>query len=205
MISVGPVILVEGKYDKIKLSQIFDATILTTDGFGIFRQKDKLQLLRRLAETRGLLVFTDSDGAGFVIRSYLKGALPKGKIYHAYLPDLYGKERRKTHASKEGKLGVEGVSAEIILQAVARSGALEERSKPINDITKADLYSLGLSGGKGSKQRRQGLLERLALPQQLSPNALLEVLNCVTDLSRLKVVVAELDGETRDVGKETVS
>ena len=154
MIPVGPVILVEGKYDKIKLSQIFDATILTTDGFGIFHQKDKLRLLRRLAESRGLLVFTDPDGAGFVIRGYLKGAIPKGRIYHAYIPDISGKERRKAHPSKEGKLGVEGVPTEVIIQAVERSGALSEPSRPAGSITKADLYQLGLSGGAGSRALR---------------------------------------------------
>ena len=118
MIRLEPVILVEGKYDKIKLSQIFDATILTTDGFGIFKQKDKVALLRRLAAARGLLVFTDSDGAGFVIRNFLKGTLTEGRVYHAYIPDLYGKEKRKAKGSKEGKLGVEGVPDEVLIRAV---------------------------------------------------------------------------------------
>ena len=161
MIKLGPVILVEGKYDKIKLGQIFDATILTTDGFGIFKQKDKLKLLRRLAESRGLLVFTDSDGAGLVIRNYLKGAIPEGKIYHAYIPDLYGKEKRKAKGSKEGKLGVEGVPDEVIVKAVERSGALSENMLPSGDITKADLFELGLSGGAGSAQKRLYLLKAL--------------------------------------------
>ena len=188
MIKVGPVILVEGKYDKIKLSQIFDATILTTDGFGIFKQKDKLDLLRRLAETRGLLVFTDPDGAGFVIRNYLKGAVPKDKLFHAYIPDLYGKEKRKAKGSKEGKLGVEGVPDEVIIRAVEASGALQGSIPVKSGITKADLYELGLSGGAGSVQRRQRLLQELKLPQQLSPNALLDVLNCNTDMQELKAM-----------------
>ena len=195
MIKVGPVILVEGKYDKIKLSQIFDATILTTDGFGIFKQKDKLDLLRHLAETRGLLVFTDPDGAGFVIRNYLKGAVPKEKLFHAYIPDLYGKEKRKSKGSKEGKLGVEGVPDEVIIRAVEASGALQGVVPAKSGITKADLYELGLSGGAGSAQRRQRLLKDLQLPQQLSPNALLDVLNCITDLESLKALAVSWEDE----------
>ena len=189
MMKVGPVILVEGKYDKIKLSQIFDATILTTDGFGIFKQKDKLALLRRLAETRGLLIFTDPDGAGFVIRNYLKGAVPKEKLFHAYIPDLYGKEKRKAKGSKEGKLGVEGVPDDVIIRAVEASGALQGSVPAKSGITKADLYELGLSGSAGSTQRRLRLLKELQLPQQLSSNALLDVLNCIIDLESLTAMV----------------
>ena len=195
MIKVGPVILVEGKYDKIKLSQIFDATILTTDGFGIFKQKDKLALLRRLAETRGLLIFTDPDGAGFVIRNYLKGAVPKEKLFHAYIPDLYGKEKRKAKGSKEGKLGVEGVPDDVIIRAVEASGALQGSAPAKNGITKADLYELGLSGSAGSTQRRLRLLKELQLPQQLSSNALLDVLNCIIDLESLTAMVESWEEE----------
>lgn len=195
MIKVGPVILVEGKYDKIKLSQIFDATILTTDGFGIFKQKDKLALLRRLAETRGLLIFTDPDGAGFVIRNYLKGAVPKEKLFHAYIPDLYGKEKRKAKGSKEGKLGVEGVPDDVIIRAVEASGALQGSVPAKSGITKADLYELGLSGSAGSTQRRLRLLKELQLPQQLSPNALLDVLNCIIDLESLTAMVESWEEE----------
>ena len=195
MIKVGPVILVEGKYDKIKLSQIFDATIFITDGFGIFKQKDKLALLRRLAETRGLLIFTDPDGAGFVIRNYLKGAVPKEKLFHAYIPDLYGKEKRKAKGSKEGKLGVEGVPDDVIIRAVEASGALQGSVPAKSGITKADLYELGLSGSAGSTQRRLRLLKELQLPQQLSPNALLDVLNCITDLESLTAMVESWEEE----------
>ena len=195
MIKVGPVILVEGKYDKIKLSQIFDATILTTDGFGIFKQKDKLALLRRLAETRGLLIFTDPDGAGFVIRNYLKGAVPKEKLFHAYIPDLYGKEKRKAKGSKEGKLGVEGVPDDVIIRAVEASGALQGSVPAKSGITKADLYEMGLSGSAGSTQRRLRLLKELQLPQQLSSNALLDVLNCITDLESLTAMVESWEEE----------
>ena len=195
MIKVGPVILVEGKYDKIKLSQIFDATILTTDGFGIFKQKDKLALLRRLAETRGLLIFTDPDGAGFVIRNYLKGAVPKEKLFHAYIPDLYGKEKRKSKGSKEGKLGVEGVPDDVIIRAVEASGALQGSVPAKSGITKADLYEMGLSGSAGSTQRRLRLLKELQLPQQLSSNALLDVLNCIIDLESLTAMVESWEEE----------
>ena len=195
MMKVGPVILVEGKYDKIKLSQIFDATILTTDGFGIFKQKDKLALLRRLAETRGLLIFTDPDGAGFVIRNYLKGAVSKEKLFHAYIPDLYGKEKRKAKGAKEGKLGVEGVPDDVIIRAVEASGALQKSAPAKNGITKADLYEMGLSGSAGSTQRRLRLLKELQLPQQLSSNALLDVLNCIIDLESLTAMVESWEEE----------
>lgn len=193
MIKLGPVILVEGKYDKIKLAQIFDATILTTDGFGIFKQKEKLAMLRRLAESHGLLVFTDSDGAGLVIRNFLKGSVPNGKIYHAYIPDLYGKEKRKAKGSKEGKLGVEGVPDAVIINAVEQSGALDETPRAKGGITKTDLYELGLAGGPGSAQRRKTLLKALQLPENLSSNALLDVLNCLYDLDGLKTVIETVD------------
>ena len=192
MIKLGPVILVEGKYDKIKLSQIFDTTILTTDGFGIFKQKDKVAMLRKLAETHGLLVFTDADGAGLVIRNFLKGAITGGKVYHAFIPDLYGKEKRKAKGSKEGKLGVEGVPDEIIIQAVERSGAMDETPREKGGITKADLYDLGLSGGQGSAEKRKALLKALQLPENLSSNALLDVLNCMTDREELAKLGNEL-------------
>ena len=194
MIKLEPVILVEGKYDKIKLSQIFDATILTSDGFGIFKQKDKLQLLRQLAETRGLLVFTDPDGAGFVIRNYLKGAVSSGKIYHAYIPDLYGKEKRKAKGSKEGKLGVEGVPDEVIIRAVEQSGAMQPEVTQRGAITKADLFELGLSGA-GSTARRERLMQQLQLPKQMSPNALLDVLNCISSLEQLTDMVAKWEDD----------
>ena len=195
MIKLKQAVIVEGKYDKIKLSQIFDATILTTDGFGIFKQKDKLALLRRLAETRGLLIFTDSDGAGFVIRNYLKGAVSKEKLFHAYIPELYGKEKRKAKGSKEGKLGVEGVPDDVIIRAVEASGALQGSVPAKSGITKADLYELGLSGSAGSTQRRLRLLKELQLPQQLSSNALLDVLNCIIDLESLTAMVESWEEE----------
>lgn len=192
MIPLRPVILVEGKYDKIKLSQIFDATILTTEGFGIFKQKEKTALLRRLAETCGLLIFTDADGAGLVIRNYLKGAIPSGTVYHAYLPPVKGKERRKAHPSGEGLLGVEGVSDELIIKAVRDSGALDLEPRAKGDLTKANLYDLGLSGTEGSTARRKAVMRALSLPENLSANALLDVLNCVTDQNGLRRLLEQM-------------
>ncbi|MBQ7491928.1 MAG: DUF4093 domain-containing protein [Clostridia bacterium] len=192
MIPLRPVILVEGKYDKIKLSQIFDATILTTEGFGIFKQKEKTALLRRLAETCGLLIFTDADGAGLVIRNYLKGAIPSGTVYHAYLPPVKGKERRKAHPSGEGLLGVEGVSDELIIKAVRDSGALDLEPRAKGDLTKANLYDLGLSGTEGSTARRKAVMRALSLPENLSANALLDVLNCVTDQNGLRRLLKQM-------------
>lgn len=195
MIRIREAIIVEGRYDKNTLAQIVDAPILETSGFGIFHDSQRLALLRRLAETRGIIVLTDSDGAGFVIRNYLRGILSEGTVYHAYLPDLYGKEKRKAHASKEGKLGVEGVPEEIIVEAVRKSGALDKTPRPHGGITRAELYALGLSGGKNSAARRTQLLQALELPQRLSGKALLQVLNCITDLEALQTLARRLWGE----------
>lgn len=180
---IKEVIVVEGRYDKNTVSQVVDATIIETSGFGIFSDDDKLSLLRQLAEKRGLIIFTDSDGAGFVIRGHLKSALGTLNIKHAYIPDIAGKERRKRTRSKEGKIGVEGMRPDVILSALTRCGATFEdgaqvpaRSEP---ITKADLYSAGLSGTAGSAQKRLELLKKLELPEHLSPNALLDVLNAL--------------------------
>ena len=179
MIKIKQAIVVEGKYDKNTLRQIVDAPIFTTDGFGIMNNRAQLDLLRSIAKKRGLIILTDSDGAGFVIRNYLKGALPKDCVYHAYIPDIYGKERRKTAPGKEGKLGVEGMDPEIIKKALQEAGVEPESgSETVKDtICKADLYTLGFSGRADSKERRQKLLQKLHLPEHLSPNALLDVLN----------------------------
>lgn len=182
MLRVNEVIVVEGRYDKNTLSQIIDGTIIETEGFGIFSDKQKLNLLRKLAEKRGLVIFTDSDGAGFIIRNYLKGAIDSKLIKHAYIPDIYGKERRKNAPSREGKLGVEGMSREVILEALARAGvsAVEtEIREPAEQISKADLYALGLSGGAESTEKRLALLKELGLPEKISVNALLDVLNAL--------------------------
>ena len=179
---VKEVIVVEGRYDKNTLSQVVDAVIVELGGFAVFNDKEKLVFLRRLAAERGLIVLTDSDGAGFVIRNYLKGALPKDKVKQAYIPDVHGKERRKRHAGKEGKLGVEGMRPEVLLEALRRAGAtfLDEAEEPApakEPFTKADLFVWGLTGGADSAARRQALLKRLDLPEHLTANGLLEALN----------------------------
>ena len=197
MRKIKEVIVVEGRYDKNTLSQIVDATVITLGGFSVFNDKEKLAFLRKLAEKQGLIVLTDSDGAGFVIRNYLKGALPKELIKQAYIPDIHGKERRKRKAGKEGKLGVEGMTPEVILAALERAGATFEEeageSRPAKDpITKADLFALGLTGGEGSASRRQTLLKKLDLPEHLNANAMLEALNLLCDRAALEAAVEEL-------------
>ena len=187
MIPVKEVIVVEGRYDKNTLSQIFDAVIVETAGFGVFNDREKLALLRRLAEARGLIVLTDSDGAGFVIRNFLKGAIDPALVKQAYIPDIAGKERRKASPSKEGKLGVEGMKPEILLDALRRAGATidEESAVKGNSITKADLYDLGLIG-PDSVEKRKALCKRLELPEHLSANALVEVLNLLMSREELQ-------------------
>ena len=176
---IKEVIVVEGRYDRNMLLQVVDATVVETGGFSVFNDREKLNFLRRLAEKRGLILLTDSDGAGFVIRNYLKGALPKEHIKQAYIPDMPGKERRKRKPGKEGKLGVEGMSPQVLLEALRRGGATfgdETLSPPPAPITKADLLERGLIG-PGSVTRRQALLRELSLPAHLTPNALLEALS----------------------------
>lgn len=182
MPKVREVIVVEGRYDKNTLSQIVDAVIIETSGFGIFNDAQKQKLLRRLAAERGLVVLTDSDGAGFVIRNFIKGCVDPSLVKHAYIPDVAGKERRKAAPSKEGKLGVEGMRPEILLDALRRAGATiddECSAAPDVRITKADMYKRGLSGGQGSRERRAVLIHALDLPEKLSSDALLDVLNAV--------------------------
>ena len=182
MLKIKEAIVVEGRYDKNTLSQVVDALIIPVDGFQIFKKKDTVQMLRKLAATQGLIIFTDSDGAGFVIRNYLRGAIDPSQVKHAYIPDIAGKERRKRTASKEGKLGVEGMRPDVLLEALRRAGATiegEETPAAGARITKADLYAAGLTGGADSKAARQRLLAQLDLPEHLSTNALLEVLNAL--------------------------
>ena len=191
MISVKEAIIVEGRYDKIKLSGIVDAPIIETNGFRVFSDKEKQALIRDIAAKRGILVLTDSDGAGFVIRNFLRGAVPKEQIKHCYIPQIEGKERRKPQKSKEGLLGVEGVTDEIIIDAIRKSGAtiLGEEQKQRQEITKADLFELGLTGGENSAQKRQALLKKLNMPTYLSTNALLTALNCLYSLEELKSIL----------------
>lgn len=179
MVKIKEAILVEGRYDKNTLSQIVDAPILETAGFGIFKDKKQMSLLRQVAEKRGLIVFTDSDGAGFVIRNHIKSAIPGKYLKHAYIPDISGKEKRKDAPGKEGKLGVEGMKPEILLEALRKAGATigGEASTPTNAITKQDLMELGLSGGPDASESRRKLLKKLNLPEHMSANALLQALN----------------------------
>ena len=176
MIKLEQAIVVEGKYDKNTLSQLVDAPIFETNGFGVMKDRALVALLRRAAGTRGLIVLTDSDGAGFVIRNYLKSVLPKQGVFHAYIPDVPGKERRKDKPGKEGKLGVEGMRPEVLLQALERAG-VRERTDERPQITKTDLFLCGLSGGAGSAGRRAELMRRLELPEHLGANAFLDALN----------------------------
>lgn len=195
MISIEPVIIVEGRYDKNKIKQIFDTVVLETAGFGIFKDKEKAALIRRLAQTRGILVLTDPDHAGFLIRGYLKNIAAEGKVYHAYIPDRLGKEKRKAHPSREGKLGVEGVTEEEIIQAVRRSGVAmngEKEAREEKPVTKADLYALGLSGGPDSKEKRRLLLKKLDLPENMTAGALLEMINILGGASLLEQVLGEI-------------
>ena len=180
MHSVKEVIVVEGRYDKNALSQVVDAVIIETSGFGIFNDAQKRRLLNTMAGVRGLIVMTDSDGAGFLIRNYIKGCVEPSLVKHAYIPDVYGKERRKSAPSREGKLGVEGMRPQVLLDALIRAGAtLDDSSqqKRADRISKADMYARGLSGREGSAQRRAEFVKRLGLPERLTADALLDVLN----------------------------
>ncbi len=180
MHSIREVIVVEGRYDKNTLSQIVDAVIIETSGFGIFNDAEKRKLLQTMAEARGLIVLTDSDGAGFVIRNYIKGCVDPKLVKHAYIPDVYGKERRKSAPSREGKLGVEGMKPQVLLDALIRAGAAfddEENKKSAPRISKADMYARGLSGREGSAEKRARLVKQLGLPERLTADGLLDVLN----------------------------
>ena len=194
MVKIKEAIVVEGRYDKNTLSQIIDAPILETSGFGIFKDKQQMALLRRIAQTRGLIVFTDSDGAGFVIRNHIKSAIPGKFLKHAYIPDIPGKEKRKNAPGKEGKLGVEGMSKEIILEALRRSGATIEGEDmtQVKQITKQDLMALGLSGGPDASAKRLKLLKKCNLPEHMSPNAMLQALNLLYSLEELEEIMQKI-------------
>ena len=190
--------MVEGRYDKNALSQVVDAVILETAGFGVFKDQERLALLRRLAQQRGIIVLTDSDGAGFVIRNFLKGAIPPEQVKHAYIPDIRGKERRKRAPGKEGKLGVEGMPPQLLLEALERAGATfldgDGPRSPRGELTPAQLYVLGLTGRPDSAQRRQALLKRLDLPEHMSAKALLTVLNALYTSDEVIQLVQTLPG-----------
>ena len=189
MIQLREAIITEGKYDNIKLSGLFDTVILTTDGFGIFKDKEKQKLIRRLAQERGILVLTDSDSAGFVIRSFLSGIVEPQYVTHVYIPDIFGKEKRKDAPSKEGKLGVEGVRTEVILEALRKAGVTAELNPSEVErrvVTKTDFMEDGLSGGQDSAARRRALLRQLDLPEHTSANAMLKIINTFTTYAEYK-------------------
>jgi len=196
MVKIKEAIVVEGRYDKNTLSQIVDAPILETSGFGIFKDKQQMKLLRQVAERRGLIVFTDADGAGFVIRNHIKSAIPGKYLKHAYTPDIFGKERRKAAPGKEGKLGVEGMRPEIIVEALQKAGATIEGGtdkRTVQEITKADLVILGLSGTPGSDENRRHLMKKLDLPERMSTNALLQALNLLYTLEELTELMEHIN------------
>lgn len=194
MIHTDKVVVVEGKYDEIKLAGIIDATIIKTDGFGIFKDKEKQQLLETLAEKRGLIILTDSDSAGFMIRNFVGSKIPADRITHVYIPDLYGKERRKTKASAEGKLGVEGVPVDVIVEAFEKAGVSGDEKKPTPTrlITNIDFYDDGIIGGKDSKSRRIKLQKKLGLPERLSTSGLLKIINILITYDEYRELVKEL-------------
>ncbi|MCI8909772.1 MAG: DUF4093 domain-containing protein [Oscillibacter sp.] len=194
MTRIKEAIVVEGRYDKNTLSQVVDAPIVTLEGFSVFNDKEKLRFLRRLAQERGLIILTDSDGAGFVIRNYLKGSLPREQVKQAYIPDVDGKERRKRAPGKEGKLGVEGMRPEVLLEALRRCGATfldgeEAAAVSREPVTKGDLFAWGLSGGAGSAEKRRALLRQLDLPAHLTANGLLEALNLLYSREDLETLL----------------
>lgn len=190
MIKVKQAVIVEGKYDKSKLSSIIDGVIITTDGFKIFTDKEKLELIKALAAKTGILILTDSDAAGFKIRHYLMGSVPKEQIYNAYIPDLYGKEKRKDKPSKEGKLGVEGIPDEVIIKALESAGITAGIApQAAKKVTKTDLYIDGLTGGENSSALRRRLQKSLGLPELLTANSLIEVINATMTYDQYKDAV----------------
>ena len=191
-IKIKEAIVVEGRYDKNTLSQIIDAPILETAGFGIFKNKEQMALLRKAAQLRGLIVFTDADGAGFVIRNHIKSAIPNQYLKHAYTPDIFGKERRKAAPGKEGKLGVEGMKRDVILEALRRAGAtFEDGAVESRHITKADMMELGLCG-PGSTDRRAALIRHLGFPEKMSTNAFLQAVDLLYSPEELAQIVDSL-------------
>lgn len=199
MIKINEAIIVEGKYDKIKLSSIVDAVIITTNGYGIFKDREKLELIRWYAKKTGIVILTDSDSAGLRIRNYIKGAVKNGRIVNVFIPDVFGKEKRKEKPSAEGKLGVEGISAKLLLEAFAKSGINSSERLYEPDITNVTLYELGLSGGPNSRSLREKLQKSLGLPSLMSASSLIEVLNTMMDSEELIRRTAEIREETNDI------
>lgn len=196
MLKIKEAIVVEGKYDKIRLSQIVDTLIIETSGFRVFNDCEKRTLLKKICDMRGIIILTDSDSAGFVIRNHLRGFLPKEKVHHAYIPQIQGKEKRKQTASKEGILGVEGINDEIIVESLKRAGAtfydLDVAASDSRKITKTDFYEDGLSGHKMSSKLRALVLKELGFPGYMSANALLEAMNILLSIEEYKNIVAKM-------------
>lgn len=193
-IKIKETIIVEGKYDKIRLSPLFDASIIELGGFQIYNNKDRLALIRRIAEKSGIIILTDSDSAGFRLRHYLSSAVPKDRITNVFIPDIFGKEKRKTRPGKENLIGVEGMTTEILLEAFKKAGislesGVSERKAP---LTKAYLYELGLSGGENSAELRRKLCEYFSLPKMLSANSLAEILPIITDEAELSSALEKI-------------
>lgn len=208
MIKLKEAIIVEGKYDKIKLSSIVDGLIITTDGFGIFKDKEKRELIKLLAKKRGIIILTDSDSAGFLIRSHIKGFVKEGEIKNVFVPDIFGKEKRKIAPSKEGKLGVEGISREILESALKKAGIAnlqgqnegqnqgqnqgQDKQPQQREVTKTDLFEDGLSGGADSKAKRALLLSQLGLPRRMSTNTLLDAINALYSYEEYKQALSRI-------------
>lgn len=192
MIKIDEAVIVEGKYDKIRLESVIDALIITTEGFSIFSSKEKQELIRKLAERRGILILTDSDSAGFMIRNFLCGCIPKEQIKHAYIPEITGKEKRKSTPSKEGTLGVEGMSREVIEKALERAGVICGSGERAQQITRGMLFEDGLTGGENSSEKRHRLLKYLGLPHRLSSKAMLDVLNSLVTLEEYREIISSL-------------
>lgn len=191
-LKISQAIIVEGKYDKIKLSSFVDAVIICTNGFGIFKDKKKAELIRLYAKKNGIIILTDSDTAGFKIRGHIKGICPSGKITNVYIPEIFGKEKRKTEPSKEGKLGVEGMDIEILRKAFEKAGIMSDSSPKGEPVTKMDFYELGFSGGAASSELRKKLCAELGLPQLMTAGALLETVNAMFDRSEFYAVAEKI-------------
>ena len=195
-LKVAQAIVVEGKYDKIKLSAVVDGVIICTNGFGIYKDKTTAELIRFYAQSSGIIILTDSDSAGFQIRNHLKGLIQGGKITNLYIPEIFGKEKRKTLPSKEGKLGVEGIDADILRDVFERSGVLAEQAPRGKKLTKSDLYDLGLSGRPNSSFLRKELCKKLGLPCSLSTNALIDHLELLGESVDLSELVDKINAES---------
>lgn len=196
MIHIEQAIIVEGKYDKIKLSSILDAVIIVTNGFGIFKDKEKAAIIKHFAAKTGIIIATDSDAAGFTIRNHLKGIITDGKIFHVYMPDIIGKEKRKIQPSKEGKLGVEGIDKDIIIRCFESAGIIfNDKPKNSKQITKLDFYEDGLSGRENSSVLRKILLKQLNLPQLITCNSMLEIINSMLTFDEYKDTISNIKKE----------